>query len=49
MRGNTEDELTEKVWIDVLMPLAYANMGLVEEMERLEPFGTGNPRAGVCG
>ena len=40
----TEEELTKKEWIDVPMPLAYANMGLVEEMERLEPFGTGNPK-----
>lgn len=40
----TEDELTKKIWIDVPMPLAYAHMGLVEEMERLEPFGTGNPK-----
>ena len=40
----TEDELTKNIWIDVPMPLAYAHMGLVEEMERLEPFGTGNPK-----
>ena len=40
----TEDELTKKIWIDVPMPMGYVSMGLVEELGRLEPFGTGNPR-----
>ena len=40
----TEDELTKKIWIDVPMPLSYVNMGLVEELDKLEPFGTGNPK-----
>jgi len=40
----TEDELTKKIWIDVPMPVSYVSMGLVEELGRLEPFGTGNPK-----
>ena len=40
----TERELTKKIWIDVPMPVSYVCMGLVEELDRLEPFGTGNPK-----
>ena len=40
----TEGELTKKIWIDVPMPMGYVSMGLVEELDRLEPFGTGNPK-----
>ncbi len=41
----TEDDLqTEKIHIDVPMPVSYVSFRLVEELELLEPFGTGNPK-----
>ncbi|MBO5623548.1 MAG: single-stranded-DNA-specific exonuclease RecJ, partial [Butyrivibrio sp.] len=30
--------------IDMVMPLKYADMGLVREFSRLEPFGNGNTK-----
>lgn len=38
----TEEELTEKIVIDVPMPLDYISERLVKELELLEPFGKGN-------
>ncbi len=40
----TEEDLMEKVSIDMQMPLGYVNEELVEELELLEPFGKGNPK-----
>lgn len=40
----TEDDLCEKVSIDMQLPLAYVNEALVNELECLEPFGKGNPK-----
>lgn len=40
----TEEDLCEKVSIDMQLPLAYVNEALVNELERLEPFGKGNPK-----
>lgn len=40
----TAEELEEKIHIDVPMPVSYVNFSLVEELELLEPFGTGNPK-----
>ncbi len=40
----TPEDLQEKIHIDVPMPVSYVSYSLVEELERLEPFGTGNPR-----
>ncbi len=40
----TEKELTPKMLIDVPMPLDYITFGLVEELDRLEPFGNANPK-----
>ena len=40
----TEDDLTEKVSIDMQLPLPYVTEGLIGEMELLEPFGKGNPK-----
>ena len=40
----TEDDLTEKVSIDMQLPLPYVTEELIEEMELLEPFGKGNPK-----
>ena len=39
-----EEDLYEKVAIDVPMPMAYATKELVEEFKILEPFGKGNPK-----
>lgn len=40
----TEDDLQERIHIDVPMPVSYVTFSLVEELELLEPFGTGNPK-----
>ena len=40
----TDVDLTEKLFIDVPMPLYYVNLNLAEQLEQLEPFGTGNPK-----
>lgn len=40
----TEDDLVEKVSIDMQLPLPYVTEELIEEMELLEPFGKGNPK-----
>lgn len=40
----TEEDLTEKVSIDMQLPIAYLSQKLVEELELLEPFGKGNPK-----
>lgn len=39
-----EDDMTEKVTIDVPMPLDYINESLIDEMSLLEPFGRGNEK-----
>ena len=40
----TEDDLTEKISIDMQLPLRYVNESLIQELELLEPFGEGNPK-----
>lgn len=40
----TPEDMQERVHIDVPMPVSYVTFSLVEELRRLEPFGTGNPR-----
>lgn len=40
----TEEDLVEKVSIDMQLPLAYVTEDLVEELQLLEPFGKGNPK-----
>ena len=40
----TDEDFEEKVLIDVPMPMAYASFDFVAELERLEPFGNGNPK-----
>lgn len=40
----TPEDLTEKVRIDVAMPIGYVNTGLIEQLHVLEPFGKGNAR-----
>ena len=42
--GLTEADMTEKVSIDMQLPLGYVSETLVEELELLEPFGKGNTK-----
>ncbi|MCR5650282.1 MAG: single-stranded-DNA-specific exonuclease RecJ [Lachnospiraceae bacterium] len=39
----TEDDIIQKIRFDMVLPFAYAGTDLVSEIEKLEPFGTGNP------
>ena len=38
----TEEDLTEKIRIDVPMPMDYVGLDLIRELDQLEPFGRGN-------
>ena len=38
-----DDDFAAKVMIDVPMPVDYATLKLAKELEKLEPFGVGNP------
>ena len=40
----TDEELMEKVKIDIDMPIEYATLKLAKEIDMLSPFGVGNPR-----
>lgn len=40
----TREDLEEHILIDAAMPISYVTFGLVEELECLQPFGTGNPK-----
>lgn len=40
----TAEDFVPKVRIDVALPLSAANDALAAELERLEPFGVGNPK-----
>lgn len=40
----TEEDLTEKIVIDVPMPIGYVTEKLIEELSYLEPFGKGNEK-----
>ena len=40
----SEDDLTEKVMIDVPVPLSYLSEQLIVDMKKLEPFGRGNEK-----
>ena len=40
----TKEDFVPVVHIDVPMPLSYASMSLAKEIERLEPYGVGNPK-----
>lgn len=40
----TEDDLTEKIHIDVPVPIDYLSEALIRNMEILEPFGKANPK-----
>lgn len=38
------EDMTEVVKIDIPMPLSYITVDLIEQMDLLEPFGTGNTK-----
>lgn len=40
----SEEDLVEKVSIDMQLPLAYLSESLIKELELLEPFGKGNQK-----
>lgn len=40
----TEKDFIEKVQIDIALPIEYLSEPLIKEIERLEPFGTENPK-----
>ncbi|MDO4293739.1 MAG: single-stranded-DNA-specific exonuclease RecJ, partial [Eubacteriales bacterium] len=40
----TPEDMEERIHIDVPLPVSRVTFGLVEELEKLEPFGTGNPK-----
>lgn len=40
----SEEDFYEKVSIDIPMPLVYGSLELAKELEKLEPFGVGNPK-----
>ncbi len=40
----TQEDFEEKILIDVPMPMCYASLEFVQELEILEPFGNGNPK-----
>ena len=40
----TDENLIPKMWIDVPMPVSYANIRLVNQLKLLEPFGKGNEK-----
>ena len=47
LNGNctlTEEDLIEKITIDVPMPLNYVSERFITELDILEPFGVGNPK-----
>ncbi len=40
----TEEDFRPVVHIDAAMPVGYATEGLLREIEKMEPFGVGNPK-----
>ena len=40
----SQEQLQETIRIDMAMPLDYISFELIEELERLGPFGNGNPK-----
>ncbi|MBQ9765495.1 MAG: single-stranded-DNA-specific exonuclease RecJ [Lachnospiraceae bacterium] len=40
----TDEDLVEKIWIDIALPFAYATEELIYELKKLEPFGKGNTK-----
>lgn len=42
--GLTEEALTEKIWIDVALPLEYLTESFVQQLQVLAPFGKANAK-----
>lgn len=42
--GLSDEDYVSKIKLDAAMPFGYANMGLARELDKLEPYGTGNPK-----
>ncbi len=40
----TEEDMIEKLSIDIAMPIQYVNEAFIEELKVLEPFGNGNSK-----
>ena len=40
----TGDQLVDKLWIDVPMPIDYISHKLIQDFDKLEPFGKGNEK-----
>lgn len=40
----TEEDLYEKILIDMILPFSYVTEDLIEELKIGEPYGTGNPK-----
>ena len=38
----SKDDLTEKLYIDADMPFGYVSFKIIEDLEKLEPFGVKN-------
>ncbi|MBR1693127.1 MAG: single-stranded-DNA-specific exonuclease RecJ [Lachnospiraceae bacterium] len=39
-----DEDMTEKIYIDVPMPIRYADFDMVQQLSLLEPYGNGNPK-----
>ncbi len=42
--GLSKEQLVDKIWIDVPMPIDYISNNLIHDFEKLEPFGKGNEK-----
>lgn len=42
--GLSEEDYIPLIHIDIPMPIEYASVELARELERLQPYGTGNPK-----
>ena len=40
----TQEDMTEKIVIDVPMPMSYVTIPLIRQLNQLEPFGKGNTK-----
>ena len=40
----TENDLIDKYYIDIDMPINYVSRSLIDEIEKMGPFGQGNPK-----
>lgn len=40
----TDEDLIEKIYIDIALPFSYINENFIEELSKLEPFGNANEK-----